>query len=66
LFACGCSIAGFLAVLQFAELREPQPAYGFGSAEITGTGFLSDAVDRWRKYSRAEVRGASPVKNGDL
>ncbi len=32
----------------------------------TGTGFLSDAVDRWRKYSRAEASGASPVKNGDL
>ncbi len=25
----------------------------------TGTGFLSDAVDRWRKCSRAEARGAS-------
>ena len=25
----------------------------------TGTGFLSDAVDRWRKYSRAEASGAS-------
>ena len=42
-------------------LREPQPIYGFGSAELrdVGTGFLSDAVDRWRKCSRAEVRGAS-------
>ena len=71
LFVYGAGFAPVSVVLRFlhfAVSREPQPVYGFGSAEMrdVGTGFLSDAVDRWCKCSRAEACGASPVKNGDL
>ena len=51
----------FLSFCGFVIRRVARAAASlrFWFGRDTGTGFLSDAVDRWRKSFRAEVRGAS-------
>jgi hypothetical protein len=51
----------FLSFCGFAirSVARAAASLWFWFGRDTGTGFLSDAVDRWRKYSRAEASGAS-------
>ncbi len=61
LFCRAVFLRRFFSFCGFAIRRVARAAANlrFWFGRDTGTGFLSDAVDRWRKYSRAEVRGAS-------